>query len=486
MSLLKSLEEKYMHLIAVSDPNLRKYRNAGKEVGLTFYSSLFSSALLLAFYLAFGNIDLMTALLILALPLLLIFKILNTAFSIQSLRKNVEQEFAFLLIASASVSKTGLELSEYLKFSANSKAMKGIKAIGERFVQLSELFGNNEAFHYISNILGGRARQLLNEYASSLSSGTALYMLRDRANDMVKNAQVELEKSIQSRIMLALLLIALLGMAPSMITGFFALQSFSLTEGSSNAPSNSTYAFAWGALAFLPLLLSMIPDYPLAMRVIFRKDVERALNLIAFSAGSLLFLPAMILAINGNAQEFRRLVFELSLIALILSLPGFISTLRAVFASSVDEIAEDMLNHVRVWRSLLLYRGETMERERRKSVKPWIVVFMDEARHFFKSAGDCDPNIFQLLVDFIHESERSLKKFTQVLAIVFGTSLFSPIMSAMMLNLGGTSFPSQIAIAYVSALAYGIVAEKLALGKLKSALIPSITALAFALSAPIH
>ncbi|MEM4005719.1 MAG: hypothetical protein QXM43_08835 [Desulfurococcaceae archaeon] len=114
-------------------------------------------------------------------------KVIDTVSGASSLRKRIGQELVFLVVASASVSKTGLELAEMLNYVVNSRVFKGVKAIGERFTQLSSLFGHNQALHMLLRMVSGKIG-LLAEYSALLSTGTALYLLRDRASDVVKTS----------------------------------------------------------------------------------------------------------------------------------------------------------------------------------------------------------------------------------------------------------------------------------------------------------
>lgn len=62
-----------------------------------------------------------------ALILMAWLKIPDTIANISPLRKREEQELTFLLVASASVSKTRLELAEMLRYTANAMSSRALK-----------------------------------------------------------------------------------------------------------------------------------------------------------------------------------------------------------------------------------------------------------------------------------------------------------------------------------------------------------------------
>jgi len=120
--------------------------------------------------------------------------LLDVELCARELGRGLEEEMPFLLVMAAGVASTGLELVEAVKNAVNSRAFKAFKALSERFYALSQLLGASEALRLLTRIVSGRVRMLIAEYSSSLSSGTALSWLRDRASDLVKTAGVEFER----------------------------------------------------------------------------------------------------------------------------------------------------------------------------------------------------------------------------------------------------------------------------------------------------
>lgn len=118
-----------------------------------------------------------------------------------------------------------------LKYVSSIRVFKGVKALGELFVQLSSLFGANQAMHMLSRIASVKTRLLLTEYVASLSSGTALFLLRDRVGDTVKTATVDADRAVQGWIIFGLMLTIAFGITPSLAVGILMLQSISV-EGS--------------------------------------------------------------------------------------------------------------------------------------------------------------------------------------------------------------------------------------------------------------
>ncbi|MEM1930268.1 MAG: hypothetical protein QXH81_09880, partial [Thermofilaceae archaeon] len=138
----------------------------------------------------------------------------------------------------------------------------------------------------------------------------------------------------------------------------------------------------------------------------------------------------------------------------------------------------------RVWRSLHLYRSSVLEKEAKKRVRPWIVDYLVESLGFFRLTGDCDPSVFEIFAMYIHECKRSLRKYLQTLAIILAVVLISPVMNASILSFGVKLFPQHTILGYVSSVAYGFVASKIALGENKSTLLPALSALIYALTLP--
>lgn len=471
--------------MATVSPDVRRYVNAGRELRVAIYSSITSSTVITTLY--FMNIldfsDPLLALMVVALILLPWLKILDTTANISSLRKRIEQELAFLIVAAASVSKTGLELADMLRYVSSSRVFKGVRALGERFVQLSNLFGSNQAMHMLSRIVSGKTRLLLTEYAASLSSGTALYLIRDRASDIVKTAAVDADRAVQSRIVIGLMLTIAFGIAPSLIVGMLMLQSIGI-EGSIAEPGPETYAFTLAVIAILPLILVLTPNYPLSMRVATERKLSGLLSALTIAGTALLALPAIALFTSHNVNTFKDITFSCALSSSITGIPGFALILSTISTSRIDAIVEDMLNHVRVWRSLHLYRSYQLDREARRRVRPWLVDYLVEMLGFFRMIGDCDPGVFELLVIYVHECKRSLRKYVQTLAIMLAVVLISPVMNSSMLAFGIAIHPQHILLGYVSSIAYGFIASKVALGESKSTLLPAVSALIYALTLP--
>ncbi|MEM1696878.1 MAG: hypothetical protein QXQ90_09840, partial [Desulfurococcaceae archaeon] len=323
--MLKQLEDKYKRAVATVNPDVKKYVNAGRELRLSIYSTLIVTVAVVTLYhmrvLDFS--DSLTTVLITALVLAPWVKVIDTVSTASSLRRKIEQELVFLVVASASVSKTGLELAEMLKYVANSRVFRGVKAIGERFTQLSSLFGHNQALQMLSRMTSGRTRLFLTEYSASLSTGTALYLLRDRASDAVKTSAVDVDRAVQSRIVLGLMLTIGFGIAPSLAVGMMMLQSISI-EGIIAEPGPEAYIYSVAVASILPVVLALIPGYPLSMSVVIDKKLSKLLNALTVAGAVLLSVPAVVLVINGDAESFKDSVFNYSLFSLVAGAPGFI------------------------------------------------------------------------------------------------------------------------------------------------------------------
>jgi len=478
LDLISEIEEKYKHAVALTAAGIEEYRKAGREVREAFATAMISGLLALVFF--FLRIDVPFAPLLASAPLLpSIWKIAKRIATYSDLKKRVEEELPFLIVASASVSKTGLELAEALKFSSNSRSMKGIKVLGERFVRLSELLGMAESLRFLLRMTGKKARGVLVDYIASLGSGAASIMLKERAREVMKDAEAEVEKGIQSRTMLSVLMIVLLGMAPSLLIGFQNLQSFGSTAYESGS---SSLAYALLFLTAIPLAVKAVPEYPPTMRIVFSEKLGRLLNILAAFGSALLFVPILDLLLRGKAGEFSAHLLVFSTLSILSTFPSFLLTVKAAFAFPVEKVVENMLDRVRVWRNLMsdvIIRGDA---KLRRGARPWIFDYIADMIPFFKTIGDIDPSTFQIFAEFVYEGKRHMRKFSQILLVVAATAALSPYMSAIMLGLGGTPFPSQVATAYLGTLAYGFVAERIALGHSRSTVLPSISSIIFALT----
>ncbi|MEM1762108.1 MAG: hypothetical protein QW043_06030, partial [Desulfurococcaceae archaeon] len=74
--------------------------------------------------------------------------------------------------------------------------------------------------------------------------------------------------------------------------------------------------------------------------------------------------------------------------------------------------------------------------------------------------------------------------YVQTLAVILAVVLISPVMNSSILSFGVKLFPQHILLGYVSSIAYGFVASKIALGENKSTLLPALSALIYALTLP--
>jgi hypothetical protein len=148
------------------------------------------------------------------------------------MEKTAEQELAYAVIASASVSKTGLELSDFLRYVSGSRVFRGLRLLGERYASLSELFGYESAMSYFSRLFPGKTSLLLSGYATSLNSGTALHLLRDKAYEHAEGISLEVERAVNNRVMLAMIMLVFFGVAPVMLLSVSMPQSLALTGGS--------------------------------------------------------------------------------------------------------------------------------------------------------------------------------------------------------------------------------------------------------------
>jgi len=478
---LSRLLDKYRRAVALVDPRPARYVGAVRELKLASMYTLAASAVLAVVH-ALGLLDpsdplvATVAAIALTAPWL---RILDSVSRASSMVKAAEQELAYAVIASASVSKTGLELSDFLRYVPGSRVFRGLRLLGERYASLSELFGYESAMSYLSRLFPGKTRLLLSGYAASLNSGTALHYLRDRAYEHAKGISLEVERAVNNRVMLAMVMLVFFGVAPVMLLSVSMLQSVSIEQGVSEPGLSQLYMALIPAIA-TPLALTLTPDYPAGISVVFEKKTSRLLKAL-FTAGTIvLVLPAVAGVLGGDLGVFGEYACMASITAIALGAPGLYLALKGIYGSRVERVVDNALNHVRVWRSLVNYRDPGLEAELRRPARPWIVDYLAETLGFAKLLGDCDPSVFELLVMSIHELYRGLKKYSQTAVMILSVSAMVPLLNAMILQLAARISVVHAVIAYSYTLAYGYVASKLVLGKNTSTLIPGLTALLYA------
>lgn len=481
--MLESIVNKYRHVIALVDPRPSRYISAGREFKLTaLYTIIVASTLVILcslHILDFSEpLTITVSLLVVLLPWLKIIDSFSTA---SKIRRSAEQELVYAVIASASVSRTGLELSELLRYVNTSRVFRGLRVLGDRYASLSELFGYEQSMGYLARLFPGRTRLLLAGYTSALNSGTALYYLRDRAYEYTRTLSLEVDRSVNYRVLVAMLMIVFFGVAPSLLLAVVMLQQVGLEEvGEVHVLENIYMVFIPAITA--PTALILIPDYPPGLSVVFEKRVHE-LVVSLFIVGSLaLIAPVAIGVFSNNLRVFVDTASTASLIALALGAPGLYYTATGIYMSRIERATNNALNHVRVWRSLVNYKDPVLEAELRKPARPWISDYLSEILGFARLLGDCDPGVFELLVMSVHEMYRGLKRFAQTVLVIVATAAMVPILNAMVLHLGTTISTVHAAIGCTFTLAYGYVASKLVLGRNTSTLIPALTTLLYTLT----
>jgi len=479
-NVITRLVDWYRHRVALATGDLRKYVVAEKRVRLALALTVVAIPVAALLYMVTKEllIVLIASAILLGAPWLLL---LDVELSARELGRGLEEEMPFLLVMAAGVASTGLELVEAVKNAVGSRAFKAFKALSERFYALSHLLGASEALRLLTRIVSGRVRMLIAEYSSSLSSGTALSWLRDRASDLVKTAGVEFERSMSMLIMVATTLSMVFSVMPSILASIGIL--YSVRIGEFSAPEVPGYLSGLPAvLAVIAAVLCIVlPGYPLPARVVIerkRLSMYRAL----FATGTLaLATPLAPLAIAQNTEVFTALAKTGSIVAIVLGAPSFAETLKALLLP-LDDIVEGMANHVRVYRSMLLYRSEKLESLLKKGSRPWLVEYLGEAVSFFRLVGDVNPAVFETFAAFVLEMQRCKKRALLYMITMVATVPIAPVLGVIALKLGQEVGVSTLPVllGYTSALCYGYIASKVATGRNISTLLPGIATLIYA------
>jgi len=184
--------------------------------------------------------------------------------------------------------------------------------------------------------------------------------------------------------------------------------------------------------------------------------------------------------ITNDVSSFRSVASTVAIVSIVLGVPGFASTFKAL-NMSMDDIVERMVNHVRVYRSMHLYRDEKLEMLTRRSVRPWLADYLKGSSEFFRLIGDVDPNIFELFVSFVFEVQRIKKRASMYMFMMLRAAIASPFLAVATLQLGGSLGQTAISMlmGYTTTLSFAYIASKLATGRNISTLLPGIATLIY-------
>jgi hypothetical protein len=167
--------------------------------------------------------------------------------------------------------------------------------------------------------------------------------------------------------------------------------------------------------------------------------------------------------------------------SIALGAPSFATTFRAL-NMNLDDVVERMANHVRVYRSMHLYRDEKLDVLVKRNVRPWLADYLRESSEFFRLIGDVDPNVFELFVSFIFEVQRIKRRATMYMFMMLGATIASPFLAVATLQLGSNLGQSAVSILMgcTTTLSFAYIASKLATGRNISTMLPGIAVLIYA------
>lgn len=482
--MIAKLAEKYRKVVALVTGDIKRYRRASEEVKTAIYLTPLAIMLPLAMYfIDFLQDSVFLAILGIGVGLTAWIRVLDTVTGLQSFRRELEEELPFFVLEAAAVSRTGLEPVELLRFATGSRVFSAFRELGRRFWGLSEAFGGAESLSMLSRLAGGRVRLFLAEYSASLASGTALQHLRDRATDFVKAVALEVERALSSRMSMAMVLSMLFSVAPVVLISMTTLFTASLERGVPEAPV--FIQVVTPAIASASVLLTVVlPGYPLAVQVLVGGKTLTACRATFALGTALLALPPAALSLGlVDLSGFRGLALYGSVAAAALGAVPFTSVLEALM-TRIDDVVESMAQHVRVYRSMHLYRSERLEELVRRPVRPWLVDYLRESAEFFRLLGDVDPLVFDLFVVFVTEVRRTLGRAMTHMAFMAAVVLLAPVLSTATIGLGaGLGVTTEaLLVGYASVLGFSYIAGKIALGRNASTLLPGLATLLYALT----
>jgi hypothetical protein len=481
MGFLDRLADWYRRQVALATGDIRKYVSAERRVKTAVVASpLLALVGYFVLYPLFGD-PLLGSIAVALLALAPWLTIIDVAASMQSFGKNVEEEMPFVMAMVAGVANTGMELIEALRFLTRSRVFKAFKTLADRFWALSETLGASEGLRLLSRMLRGRGRLFMLEYASTLASGTALHYLRDRAVDFVKTAGVEFERSMTTRMMLAMMVSMLFAVLPVVLISISTLYTINVAELSTSSETPPWLLAVPAIMAVATgVICALLPGYSLSARVVIERRTLTLYRLLFATGSTMLVLPAMLLILTNNASMFRDMASTTAIASIALGAPSFTTTFRAL-NMNLDDVVERMANHVRVYRSMHLYRDEKLEALTKKSVRPWLVDYLRESSEFFRLIGDVDPNVFELFVSFVFEVQRIKRRASMYMFMMLGATMASPFLAVATLQLGSNLGQSAVSIlmGYATTLSFAFIASKLATGRNISTLLPGIATLIY-------
>jgi len=477
MYFLKKLTSWYKKQVALATGDISKYISAEKKVKISIILSPLLVLLgIFILYPLFGDplFGLLMTTVMAFVPWLIVVDVIA---SISSFSKSIDEEMPFVIAMVAGVARTGMELIEALRFLTKSRVFKAFKNLSERFWSLSENLGASEGLRLLSRMLRGRGRFLLLEYSATLISGTALYYLRDRAVDFIKTAGVEFEKSMTTKMILAMMTSMIFSLLPVILISIATLYTIEITEFKVSAEVPPwLLAIPFAIILVTSVMCSLLPGYPLPARVVIEKRVLNLYRIIFATGVVILTLPTLQLILISDIQSFKELAMVTGIVAVALGAPSFIEIFKAL-NMNLDDVVERMANHVRIYRSMHLYRDKKLDVLVKRNVRPWLADYLRESSEFFKLIGDVDPNIFELFVNFVFEVQRIKKRASMYMFVMFGAAVASPFLAVATLQLGGSFGPTTITvlIGYVTTLSFAYIVSKLAIGRNMSTLLPGIT-----------
>ncbi|MEM4594098.1 MAG: hypothetical protein QXU80_03610, partial [Zestosphaera sp.] len=106
---------------------------------------------------------------------------------------------------------------------------------------------------------------------------------------------------------------------------------------------------------------------------------------------------------------------------------------------------------------------------------------------FLKQLGDCDPEVFEVFVNFVYEVRRTLWQYIAALTIMTSVIFLAPFLIASTATLGCelASLTNTLLVSYTSLLVLGYSVSKIVLGKNLSTTYPALTTLIFTVFTPI-
>lgn len=454
-----SLASWYRTVVAMVTKDPDRYRKADKEIWM-----LIASVFTLTYYMMFAGflgIDVLSDIWLYITSGIIISSVsmaipfVSTVSKLYEIRRSVDEELDLAVVAAAGAAATGLEFVELLGYlgSRGSRSLRGLAAIGSWFSKLSELVGYPQALLIVSGAGGSTFRRIVREYSGAISLGTSLEYLSSLSRELIYSASQRLSAMMRARGQITITAVSILVIVAIIVAGL------------------STFLGAYILQSIYPLIpiasalaIPLIPKYPLPLRLSIsgrERSIIYTLNIAGASIAITLITTGIF---TGSLMPYAKQAGVIMLIAGIYGLYLFMRAIRDLYG--LGRIISQAREHVRVYRSLILFHSEDFEKIISRGVKPKLAEYLSEVFGFFREKGDMDPIIFETFAEYINTMITGVRIYMVSIMITVFIIIFSPQLVSSAIMLGGVKGFDAEAFQISMMASIALVGTKASLGEL--------------------